>query len=186
MKQNQNEAFKDLYKIKRLKTTDKIESFDCGDADLNDFILREAPLYRKKKLAVSYALRRIENPQEIVAFFSLANDKISVFDFENKTDYNRFSKRFNNRKRLKSYPAVKIARLGVLQSMKNMNIGSFLLNFIKTYFIWYNKTGCRFLTVDAYIDAIPFYMKNGFVSLNDDDIKDKTRLLYFDLDDMIV
>ena len=43
------------------------------------------------------------------------------------------------------------------------------------------KFGCRFLTVDAYADAVPFYLKNGFMPLNDDDLYDATRLLFFDL-----
>lgn len=30
------------------------ESFNCGDADLNDFILNEGPLYREALLAVTY------------------------------------------------------------------------------------------------------------------------------------
>lgn len=30
-------------RISRLEKGEIIESFDCGDADLNDFILREAP-----------------------------------------------------------------------------------------------------------------------------------------------
>ena len=47
-----------------------------------------------------------------------------------------------------------------------------------------NKSGCRFLTVNAYSDAIPFYEKNGFVPLNDADVHDETRLLYFDLNDV--
>jgi len=135
-------------------------------------------------LAVSYALKSKENPQNVVAFFSLSNDKISIADFENRTKYNRFSRRFTNRKRLIGYPAVKIVRLGVSNSMKGKSVGSFIIGFIKTYFINDNKAGCRFLTVDAYADAIPFYLKNGFVPLNDDDIKDKTRLLYFDLEDV--
>ncbi len=56
-----------------------------------------------------------------------------------------------------------------------------MLDFIKSYFVNDNKTGCRFLTVDAYADAVPFYIKNGFAPLNDDDKDDSTRLLYFDL-----
>ena len=39
-------------------------------------------------------------------------------------------------------------------------------------------------TVDAYAAAIPFYLKNGFVPLNDEDIDEPTRLLYFDLNDL--
>ena len=70
-------------------------------------------------------------------------------------------------------------------SVKGQSIGSFLLNFIKSYFIIENKTGCRFLTVDAYAAAVPFYMKNGFVPLNDEDVDSATRLLYFDLNDIV-
>lgn len=184
MKENQYEALKQLYKIKRLDKTDKIESFDCGDAELNDFILNQSSFFRSEKLAVSYTLQSRTNPNDAVAFFSLSNDKISITDFDNKTLYNRFSRRFNNRKRLKSYPAVKIGRIGVSESEKGKNLGSFLIDFIKTYFVFNNKSGCRFLTVDAYSDAIPFYQKNGFVPLNKADAHDKTRLLYFDLNDV--
>ena len=45
-----------------------------------------------------------------------------------------------------------------------------------------NKAGCRFITVDAYIDAIPFYLKQGFVPLSKTDEGADTRLLYFDLE----
>ena len=31
MTNNQNEAFNEIYKIRRLENTEKIESFDCGD-----------------------------------------------------------------------------------------------------------------------------------------------------------
>ena len=85
---------------------------------------------------------------------------------------------------LKSYPAVKIGRLGVSVDNKGKSIGSFIIDFVKAYFVFNNKSGCRFITVDAYSDAIPFYKKNGFVPINDADINDKTRLLYFDLNDI--
>ena len=184
MEKDQIETFNDLYKIRRLEIGDKIESFDCGDEDLNDFILNQSSLFRADKLAVSYVLKANENENEIAAFFSLSNDKIAITDFENKNKYNRFSRRFDNRKRLKSYPAVKIGRLGVSNSHKGEKIGSFIMDFVKSYFIFNNKAGCRFLTVDAYSDAMPFYQKNGFVPLNEDDAHDKTRLLYFDLNDV--
>ena len=45
-----------------------------------------------------------------------------------------------------------------------------------------DKAGCRFITVDAYIDAIPFYLKQGFVPLSKTDEGADTRLLYFDLE----
>ena len=163
---------------------DTVAAFDCGDEDLNGFILTDAPLYRKEKLAVTYTVQEKAAPNSIVAFFSLSNDRISISDFDNKTKYNRFSRRFNNHKRLKSYPAAKIGRFAVNVNMKGKSIGSILLDFIKRYFTADNKTGCRFITVDAYADAIPFYLKNGFVPLNDEDADEPTRLLYFDLNDL--
>ena len=172
--------------ISKLDEDETVKAFDCGDDDLNDFIVNECAPYRKEKLAVTYVLESEQdtNHEHIAAFFSLANDRISLADFESKTNYNRFSKRFNNHKRLKSYPAVKIGRFGVSLSMKGQSVGSFLLKFVKMYFLLDNKTGCRFITVDAYAAAVPFYLKNGFVPLNDDDIDDPTRLLYFDLNDV--
>ncbi len=65
--------------------------------------------------------------------------------------------------------------------MKGQALGTFLLDFIKSYFLAENKTGCRFLSVDAYVGAVPFYEKNGFVLLNSTDTDTTTRLLLFNL-----
>lgn len=171
------------YSVRRLDKFEIVESFDCGDADLNDFILNESPLYRKEFIAVSYVATNDE--KGIIGYFSLANDRVSLSDFEDKTAFNRFRRhRFVNEKRLKSYPAVKICRLGIDKSAKGYGLGSELLLFIKSYFIENNKTGCRFITVDAYAAAVPFYIKNGFAPLTEDDANDATRLLYFDLKDI--
>lgn len=168
-------------KIFRLDAGQRIGAFDCGDEDLNEFILKEAHLYSEELLAVSYAVVN-RDTDKVIAYFSLANDRISLSDFETKTDFNRFRRRrFVNEKRLKSYPAAKICRLGVDVSAKGLHVGSQLLDFIKSYFTVNNKTGCRFLTVDAYAAAIPFYEKNDFVPLNNDAADAVTRLLYFDL-----
>lgn len=172
------------YEIRRLGYRECIDTFDCGDEDLNDFILHESPYYIEALLAVSYVLEH-KASGKVAAFFSLSNDRISLTDFESKTEFNRFRRhRFVNEKRLKSYPAVKIGRFAVDLSMKGQRIGSFLLNFIMSYFIHDNKTGCRFITVDAYAAAVPFYRKSGFVPLTEEDSEGVTRLLYFDLNDI--
>ena len=178
------DEFRQTYTVHKMDENESVATFDCGDEDLNGFILTDAPLYRKEKLAVTYIVTEKTDHNKVVAFFSLSNDRISISDFDNKNRYNRFSRRFNNHKRLKSYPAAKIGRLAVHASAKGINIGSTLLGFIKRYFTADNKTGCRFITVDAYAAAIPFYFKNGFVPLNDEDIEEPTRLLYFDLNDL--
>ena len=176
---------KNRYEVRKLSADEQVKSFNCGDADLNDFILNEAAPYRKAMLAVTYVFED-KVTKQAAAFFSLANDKVSLSDFENKTDFNRFRKnRFVNEKRLRSYPAVKLCRFGVDESLKGQSIGTILLRFIKSYFVIDNKTGCRFITVDAYANAIPFYVRNGIVPLNDDDKDEPTRLLYFDLNEVM-
>lgn len=75
--------------------------------------------------------------------------------------------------------------MAVSVNARGLHIGSDLLNFIKKYFTVNNKTGCRFVTVDAYVNAIPFYVKNDFEFLTVSDEGDShTRLLYFDLKQM--
>lgn len=114
------------YVIRKLGEHETVKSFDCGDTDLNDFILNESGLYCKALLAVSYVFESEDDTkhEHIAAYFSLANDRISLADFPNKTEFNRFRKhRFVNEKRLKSYPAAKICRLAVDQSLKGQRVG---------------------------------------------------------------
>lgn len=172
------------FRIRRFDPLESVPRFDCGDDDLNDFIANEAILYQKALLAVTYLIESEEG--ELAAYFSLANDRISLSDFESKTEFNRFRKhRFVNEKRLKSYPAVKLCRLAVASSYKGQHLGSKLLNYLMFFFTDNNRTGCRFITVDAYADAIPFYIKHNFTFLNKDDKNAQTRLLYYDLNDVL-
>ena len=175
------EEFQETCTVRRLDIGDSIVSFDCGDDDLNDFLLNESTLYRNALLAVTYVVeKKITN--EVMAYFSLANDKVSISDFESKTEFNRFRKhKFVNEKRLRSYPAIKIGRLGIAKCAQHQSIGTYLLEFIEDYFIINNKSGCRFVTVDAYVDAIPFYIRNNYQFLNNDDEDKRTRVMYFDL-----
>lgn len=167
-------------KVRRMGEEELVKSFDCGDPDLNDFVMNESSHYRQALLAVSYVME--EEDGQVLAYFSLANDRVSLTDFASSTEFNRFRRhRFVNEKRIKSYPAVKLCRFGVELSAKGQHLGSALIDFIKSYFVEDNKTGCRFITVDAYMDAVPFYIKNGFVQLKPDDDNPHTRLLYFDL-----
>lgn len=167
--------------MRRLNAGERIAAFDCQDADLNDFIVNEAALYREALLAVTYVVED-KSTREVLAYFSLTNDKVSISDFESKADFNRFRKqKFVNEKRIRSYPAIKIGRLAIAKSIQHQSVGTYLLEFIEDYFIVDNKSGCRFVTVDAYVDAIPFYIKNNYQFLNNDDEDKNTRVMYFDL-----
>lgn len=73
-------------------------------------------------------------------------------------------------------------RLATDKSARGLGIGSMMLNTVIESYRGGNKAGCRFITVDAYTDAIPFYLKQGFMPLSKEDEGASTRLLYFDLE----
>ncbi len=174
-------------KFIRLDPTNAVKNFDCGDRDLNDYILNHAAAFQKYLIAVTYACVNVDDASKVLAYCSLANDKVAVTDFKDKTEFNRFRRHhgFPNAKRLKSYPAVKLCRLGVDTSAKGKQIGTRILNYIKSMYAMENKAGCRFLTVDAYLGAIPFYIKNDFQFMNAEDTDPHTRMMYFDLKDIV-
>ena len=107
------------FEVKRIKVGETVKSFDCGDEDLNNFILKDAPLFYKVRLSTTYVLED-HDTGDVIGYFSLAHQQD-------------------------------------------------------------NKAGCRFITVDAYANAIPFYLNLGFSPLSKEDEGAETRLLYFDL-----
>ena len=56
-----------------------------------------------------------------------------------------------------------------------------IIDYTKGTFTNNNKTGCKFITVDAYKKSLPFYEKMGFKYLSNKDKKSDTRLMYFNL-----
>lgn len=159
----------------------EILSFDCGDKDLNDFLYNEAEKYLEELLAVTYLLVDIKQ-KRTVAYFSLLNDKIGLLP-EERNRWNKLNRRISNPKRRRNYPAVKIGRLAVSKEYAGQGIGAMKINYIKHRFISGNRTGCRFLTVDAYADATGFYRSEQcrFEFFTEKDKEDATRLMIFDL-----
>lgn len=56
---------KERFVINKLSKDEQVISFDCGDNDLNDFVINDAPKYLSSKLAVTYfkKLSRCQNLQ---------------------------------------------------------------------------------------------------------------------------
>lgn len=170
------------FEFRRLNPNDTIKNFDCANNDLNDFFINEAQNYAKELLAVTYV---IENENDTIALFCVSNDLISPDDTDSAT-WRKIKERIPHSKHRGDYPAVKIGRLGVSSKYKNQGYGTIIIDYVKMTFITNNRTGCRFITIDAYGEAIPFYLKNDFrYFLKEDEKKvidkDDTYLMYFDL-----
>ena len=161
----------------KLTPEKEIKSFQCADEDLNNFLIDDARNFTKELLAVTYLL---ESEDKTIAYFSLLNDKVDLED-TTKNERNRFNRTIPNAKRYSSYPSVKLGRLAVSSEFSGQKYGTKILDLIKWMFAKNNKTGCRYITVDAYAQAITFYEKNNFRFLTNEDIGESTRLMYFDL-----
>lgn len=147
--------------------------FDCDDSDLNDFFHNDSHEYQNSLLSKTFCW---SNQQEVVAFVSIFNDNVELKSTKKK-------KKFPGEKHMPYYPAVKIGRLGINKKYQKKGLGSQVLSFLKYFFIIKNKTGCRFLTLDAYNkeQVTKFYCKNNFSFMTTNDKNDDTRAMYYDL-----
>jgi GNAT superfamily N-acetyltransferase len=169
------------FSIVRIASDFTIKPFDCGDKDLNDFLLNNSIEQYRNLLNVTYLLEDgLKN--RTVGFYSLLNDKIGISESKSKSFWTKkVGKQIPHIKRRPSYPAMKIGRLGIDKNYQNYGLGTEILDYLKILFITNNRTGCRFITVDAYKNSLKFYVKNGFDFLTDKDEGADTRLMYYDL-----
>ena len=166
--------------------------FSCGNADLDEFFMKDSIPYMDKLLGKTYCYLLDKDPSIIVCAFTLSNDSVRVDHLPN----NR-KKKINNaiphEKQMRRYPAVLIGRLGVSKDFSGIGVGTELMAFIKRWFIHpNNKTGCRFLAVDSYNTehTLKYYEKNGFNYLFSTEAQEaessdlthplKTRYMYYD------
>lgn len=164
----------------RLHSSHELKNFKCEIEDLNDFLINDAFLHQKELLTVTY-LFSIDS--KLAAFLSLSNDIVHEELFPSKSQFKKFTKVLPHSKRYKQLPAVKIGRLGVDSKYSGKGIGSQIIEMVKNSFTTNNKTGCRFITIDAYnnLKTLSFYKKNEFEFFTEKDKDQNTRAMYFDL-----
>lgn len=147
--------------IRRLEADEQRPSFDCGDADLNEFYAVDSIHNAQNLLSVTYV---VERGSEVIAFFSLSNDSIRKEKLKQDMLQRVAQAVRLKQKSYASLPAVKIGRLATSSNTQGQGVGSEIIDYIKFWFTTGNKTGCRFIVVDAYNNpkTINFYEKNDF------------------------
>ncbi len=165
--------------LRRLEPDHNRLPFTCGDDDLDEFYQEDSREGGAELLSVTYTLI-INNT--VALYFSISNDSIKRENVP-KPAFRRLVRPISQRKRYSSMPAVKIGRFATSECMQCSGYGTKILDFLKVWFTTDNKTGCRFIVVDAYNNrkTIRFYERNGFTFLTGNDSKADTRLMYFDL-----
>ena len=174
------------YIIRKFRAeSDTLKPFDCGNTDLNGFLLEtgttgpNASLSEQELMAATYVVED-NSTHNILAYFSLLHDKIER-DVVDKAIWNKLSRSIANAKRRSSYPALKIGKLAVNKSFKSQGLGTYILLFIEGLYVSERRAGCRYITVDALRGAEEFYRKNYFQRLVDPEPEDETVLMFFDL-----
>lgn len=170
--------------LNRLTQDHLIRPFDCNEKDLNEFLFNDSKDLQRNLLWVTYIF---ETPSETIAYFSVANDRLLISIDDHKSFKHELRSKYKNQSILyklfeqSDFPAVKLGRFAVTKEYQRQGIGSYLIDYIKYFFINNNKTGCAFITVDALnkCNSLNFYEKNKFEPLTLKDYKDSTRTMYY-------
>lgn len=146
----------DELRIEPFLETRKVQTFDCGDKDLNDFLnTEEVARYEREGLGRTYLVYYQGN---LVAYFTVSFDGL-------RTEYLRTVKSFSKlaEMHLEALPAVKIGRLAVDRNFQNLGIGRLLTKYIAGMALELGgRMGVRLLILQAKRGSIPFYEKFGF------------------------
>lgn len=170
-----------------------IDSFSCGDEELDDYFKNRSVKYTSELLARNYAF--VTDKGDIVTAFSYSNYCINSQQLPG-TVRNRLQRKIPNLKRMRSYPALLIGRLGVDVRYHGQGLGSQTLDFIMRLYLHPDKEGlCRFVIVEAINrpETLRFYERNGFKLLFSSEEEElysfdiqacsalRTRMMYCDL-----
>lgn len=189
------------YDCTMLKVTEKLLAsccaFDCGASDLNEFFKFDVMAYDKDLMGKTYCWLDNNDNTQIVCMVTVANAGIQTTHLKNNSR-RKIDKLIARNKHARSYPAALIGRIGVNVNFQGSQyrIGKQLMDFLKEWFSGDdNKTGCRFLLVDAMNNdhTLKYYERNGFKPLfpriddektfygipEDEDLR--TRMYYYDL-----
>ncbi|MEW5706473.1 MAG: GNAT family N-acetyltransferase [Actinomycetota bacterium] len=134
--------------------------FDCGNQDLNDFLLEDALKHNIDGIATTTL---VVYDGKVIGYFALCADAIRLDEQEIEeilTEYKMLP--------YKDYPAIKIARLAIHRDYQGKGVGTYLLDVIVGKALSVkeeHKIAVKFLSVDAKNNhrSLKFYADNGFL-----------------------
>jgi len=139
--------------IQLLGAEHRREAFDCGDAVLNDFLLRQAGQQQRRGFGKTYV--------------ALADDGVSVIGFVTVSAGQVATSALSSQAKLPRYPApvLRIGRLAVDAHHQGKGVGQDLLAFALRLAVEFSqRVGLYAVVVDAKHDqAKAFYVKLGFI-----------------------
>lgn len=142
--------------IRRLEEFDELESFDCGDEPLNNYLKRHAWTNQEKSsigvtyVAIEESMARIVLGYFTLATFSIPRDSLPKKHVRGLPPYD--------------LPLILLARLAVDKRFSGKGLGHALISeAIKIILRVANEVGCRCIITDAYRDKVDWYARYGFI-----------------------
>jgi ribosomal protein S18 acetylase RimI-like enzyme len=156
------------------------------DPDLNDYFKSDCMVYERGLWVKNYKILERDQDETILGLVSLLNDALRFQTKAQKRKYTPYLKNY-----MEAHPAMKIGRLAIRRELSGMGVGSNVLNLLKAFFLNENRTGCRFITVDAYNkpDVVAFYEKNRFQRIRSETVSElgesRTVSMFFPLVELL-
>jgi len=145
--------------IRRLAEHDEVESFDCGDQPLNNYLRRHAWTNQEKSsIGVSYVSVDEDAPRTVLGYFTLAMASVPRDTFPKK--YVRGLPPYD-------LPLILLARLAVDHRFSGRGLGHALISeALRISMRVSDEVGCRCIITDAYRDRASWYSRYGFVPID--------------------
>lgn len=144
--------------IRRLQEQDELDSFDCGDEPLNNYLQRHAwANQQKSSIGVTYVAIDEAAPRSVIGYFTLATASVPRDSFPKK--YVRGLPPYD-------LPLLLLARLAVDKQFTGKGLGHALISeALQIALRVADDVGCRCIITDAYRDRVGWCARYGFVPL---------------------
>src|SRR5579884_3636292 len=155
--------------IRRLEEQDELESFDCGDERLNNYLKRHAwSNQQRSSIGVTYVATDEAAPRSVIGYFTLATAGIPR---------ERFPKQHVRGLPPYDLPLILLARLAVDHRFSGRGLGHALISeAFKIALRVADDVGCRCVIADAYKNRVTWYARYGFIPF-----EDATQRMFLDI-----
>lgn len=146
--------------IRRLEESDEVDSFDCGDEPLNNYLKRHAWTNQEKiAIGVTYVAVDGSAPGAVLGYFTLATSSVPRDRLPSK--YVRGLPPYD-------LSLILLARLAVDRRFSGKGLGHALLSeALRITVRVAEEVGCRCIVTDAYPDKVGWYERYGFIPLDE-------------------
>src|SRR6266498_925290 len=144
--------------VRRLEEHLDVQSFDCGDAALDNYLKRHAWTNQEKSsIGVTYVAVDDVAQRAVLGYFTLATASVSRDAFPKK--YVRGLPPYD-------LPLILLARLAVDRRFAGRGLGHALISeAFRVSLRVAHEVGCRCIITDAYRDRVSWYARYGFVPI---------------------